>query len=131
MQFQDAEVERLFDQQNCLFCEVLFVGYESENHADSETVAERQPCCDVNRDYVFKTKNRIVYSCERDSCTAQTHVSAHDIGVAVEPLALAFGLTIKEFQGLNRPHGFNNGRILHCLGLDHSLAAFAKDAVQP
>src|SRR5215212_1994213 len=130
VQFENAEIECLFDQQDCLFGKVLFVAYEGEDHADSETVAERQPGREIDGDDVLKPKDCIVDGCERDSGATQANIRAHDIGIAVEPLALAFALTIEELQRLNRPHGLDQSRALQCLGLDCGLAAFSKDAVE-
>ena len=54
------EIERLLDQLDGLLSEVLLVAHEGEDHADGESVAQREPRGEIDRDDVLKAEDHVV-----------------------------------------------------------------------
>src|SRR5262245_18704162 len=120
---QNAEVDRLLDELDGLFREILLVAHEREDHADRESIAERKSCSQINRDDVLQAENNVVDRAESDLGPAQPNIRAYDVAVAVQPLPLALVLAVENFQGLYRAHVFDEGGVLLSLCLDGRLGS--------
>src|SRR6516162_9058954 len=86
VQFENAEVERLFDQLHGLLGEVLFITYEGNDHPDGQTIAQRKLGGEINRDDVLQAEQGVIEPCERDFCAPESDIGAHYVGISVEPL---------------------------------------------
>ena len=82
---EDPKIERLLNQLDGPFNEMLLVAHKREDHADGECIAERERRSQIDRDDVFKAKDRVVEGGEHDFRPAQANVRAHHLAVAVEP----------------------------------------------
>src|SRR5205823_10716699 len=101
MQFYDTKIERLFDQLNRLFRELLLIADECEDHADGQIVPKRQPGRKIDRDNILKAKNYVIDGREGNFRATEPDICAHHVGVAVEPLGLAVALAIEQLQALH------------------------------
>src|SRR5688572_29089896 len=109
---------------------MLAVSHQSEQHADCELSGENELGGQENDKDQFDTEDQIVDRAERDLGTAEAHVSIRDLGVAIEPLALALALAIKQFQALDGTDGLDERRALLCGGLNRCLRAPPQNAVE-
>src|SRR5262245_38022056 len=121
VQAQNAEVDRLLDELDGLFREILLVAHEREDHADRESIAERKSCGQINRDDVLQAENNVVDRAKSDLGPAEPNIRAYDIAVAVQPLPLALVLAVENFQGLYRAHVLDKGAVLLSLCLEGRL----------
>ena len=98
------KIQRLLDELHRLVGEVLLVAHEGEDHADGETVAERQPRREIDGDDGLEPEDQLVQRAEGDFGAAEADVGVRDLGVAVEPLPFALALAVEQLQALDRPH---------------------------
>ena len=80
VQSENAEVERLLDQQDGLLGEVLLVAHEGEDHPDRQAVAQRQAGRKIDGDDILQPKMTrscvLKRSCARPSRTLAFTTSA-------------------------------------------------------
>ena len=127
---QNTKVDRLLDQLGSFVSEILLVAHKREDHADGECIAEREPRSQIDRDDVFKAKDRVVEGGEHDFRPAQADVRAHHLAVAVEPLAFALTLTVEELEALDGSHALDKGGTLLGLSLDRRFGALPENTVK-
>jgi hypothetical protein len=85
VQLKNAEIERLFDQKDCLFSELLLVTQERKNHPDRQTIVEREPSGEIDRDDGLQSEYGILYGRERNPCATERDMRAHDVSISIEP----------------------------------------------
>jgi hypothetical protein len=115
MQVEDSELDCLLDQKHGLFSKILLVAHKGEDHSDRERVVECETRGQINGHNIFQTEYRVIHGLECDDRSSQPNIRVHDIGISVQPLPLPLVLPIEQLQALDRPHRFDEGRIL--LGL--------------
>ncbi len=64
MQLENAEIERFFDQKGCLFSELLLVTHERKNHPYCQTVVEREPGGEIDRNDGLQSEYGVLYGRE-------------------------------------------------------------------
>src|SRR5262249_10630764 len=92
VQFENTEIKRHFDPLHGFVDRVLFVADESEDNPDGQTVAERQPGGEIDRDDVLQPEKAVVDARECNPGATEADSGAYHIGVAIEPLGLAVAL---------------------------------------
>src|SRR4051812_5288812 len=117
MQPENAKIENFLDQQRRALDKLQFVAHEGENHSNRDHVIKREARRQVYRDDILEAKDGIVNGLETDLGTAKPHVRIHEVCITIEPLALAFVLTIEQFETLHRAQGFDEGRVFLRLAL--------------
>src|SRR5215217_4468554 len=103
MKFKQTQIESLFNQEHGFLSKVLLVAHKSKDHADCKSVFKRKPCGEIHRYNDFYSKDEVIDALKRNSYTSETCVRSYNIGIAVEPLALALALTIEQFYALHGP----------------------------
>ena len=127
---ENPKIERLLNQLHGLFNEMLLVAHKREDHADGESIAERERRSQIDRDDVLKAKDRVIEGGEHDFRPAQADVRAHHLAVAVEPLAFALTLAVEELEALDGSDALDEGGILLGLSLDRRFGALPENTVK-
>jgi hypothetical protein len=118
MQAEDAVVQDFLHQHHRAIRKLCLIADEGEDHSDCHHIIERETCREVDDDDVFKSEDRIIDGLEAYLGAPEPHIRIDEICITIEPLALAFLLTIEQFQALHRTNGLDEVGIFLRLALD-------------
>src|SRR5262249_20477033 len=110
MQPEHAKIEDFLDQQGRAFDKLLLVAHEGKNHSDRDRIVEREPRRQVDRDDVLEAEDGVVEGLEADLGASKPHIGVHEVGIAIEPLALTLVLAIEQLETLHSTDGFDERR---------------------
>src|SRR5262249_41528324 len=130
MQPQEPIVQDLFDQHDGAIGELLFVAHVRDDHPYGDRIVEREPCGDIHRYDHLESEDRIVYGFEAYFRPPEPDIRVDEIGVAIEPLALALVLGVEKLEALYRAHALDECRVLLGLVLYDLVVAPPKDPKQ-